>query len=135
MTFVAWNDAYKINVQEIDVQHRKLIALVNVLHEVMKSGKGGDALNRALTELIKFTKIHFATEEAYMREYGCPEYATHRAEHEKLLADLLEFEKGFYQGEKLMSFAIALDLKGWSVRHITAEDKELGKFLNSRGVS
>ena len=135
MTFVTWNDEYMMDVQEIDVQHRKLIALVNVLHEVMKSGKGGEALGRALTELIKFTKIHFATEEAYMGEYGYPNYAVHKEEHEKLLKDLAEFEHGFYQGESLLSFAIALDLKGWAMRHISTLDKELGVFLNSKGVS
>lgn len=135
MTLIRWDEKERINVQEIDVQHKKLIARVNVLHEVMKSGKGGDVLGRALSELINFTKMHFATEEAYMTEYGYPECDSHRAEHEKLLRELAELEKQYYAGDALLPFAIALDLKAWALRHISTHDKEMARFLNRKGIS
>ena len=134
MTLITWNEEANINVKEIDDQHRKLVALVNVLHEVMKSGKGRQVVERALSELIAFTATHFATEEAFMKEHQYPGYAKHKEEHEELLADLANLERRFHDGDTLLPFAIALDLKAWAMNHISDRDKAMGAFLNNKGI-
>jgi hemerythrin len=134
MELVSWNDKVSINVQAIDAQHKNLIALVNDLHEAMKSQQGTEAIGALLRRLITYSREHFSTEEKYMVDYGYPEYAHHKQEHDDLLAQILGLEQQFCQGDTLLSFAIWLDLKGWALSHIVASDRQLGAFLNRKQV-
>ena len=46
MALITWNDTLSVNVEEIDQQHRTLIAMINELNEAMKLGKGKDVLGK-----------------------------------------------------------------------------------------
>lgn len=39
MTYIEWKEIYSFNVHEIDEQHKKLIGMINGLHDAMKVGK------------------------------------------------------------------------------------------------
>ena len=134
MPLITWEAKDEVNVRRIDDQHRALVALVNELHQAMRLRGNREALREILTRLIDFTRAHFAAEERLMLEHVYPEYENHRSQHRALLDHIAELDKQFQEGDILLSFAIALDLKGWAINHITFADKPLGKFLNSRGV-
>jgi hypothetical protein len=44
---------------------------------------------------------------------------------------LIDLAERYSNGELLLSFAVALELKGWAAIHIEKSDKPLGTFLNS----
>ena len=40
MALLTWTTEYSVAVEAIDKQHQKLFAMLNELHDAMKSGKG-----------------------------------------------------------------------------------------------
>jgi hemerythrin len=134
MALIDWSDEHNVNVREIDDQHRQLVALVNHLHEAMKLRGGRDTIGRRLRDLILHTRIHFSTEERLMSENSYPDYLRHKAEHDELLRRVVDLDRQVREGDLLMSFAVALDLRAWAIGHITFSDKPLGVFLNGQGV-
>ena len=51
MALFVWSDKYSVNIKEIDSQHKKLVDLLNSLHDSMKVGRGSEVLGKTLTEL------------------------------------------------------------------------------------
>ena len=133
MAFCEWVDGYSVNVAEIDQQHRHMVDGVNRLFQAMAARSGREALSAAIAELIDCTREHFAAEERLMREHHYPELAAHAQQHAQLVEELLEYNRHFTEGDTLLSFALALRLKGWALRHIVSSDRELGRFLNQHG--
>jgi hemerythrin len=134
MALIEWSDEHKVNVREIDEQHRQLVALVNNLHEAMKNRGGSDTIRRRVADLVLHTRGHFSFEERLMSDHSYPDFERHKTEHEKLLGRITDLERQVQEGDLLMSFGVALDLRGWALRHIEFSDRLLGAFLNSRGV-
>lgn len=134
MALFVWSDKFSVNIKEIDSQHKKLVDLLNSLHDSMKAGKGNEVLGKTLTELIQYVGTHFATEEKLMSAHGYPEYNTHKAEHEKLAQKAIELQKDFQQGAPVLTVEVLGFLKDWLQNHILGTDKKYGPFLNSKGV-
>ena len=70
MPLIAWDQGFSVGVGSIDEQHKKLIGLLNDLHDAMRFGKGRDVLGKVLAELIDYTAYHFRTEEGLFAKYG-----------------------------------------------------------------
>ena len=85
MPIVTWSEEFSVNVKEIDTQHQKLLELVNNLHASVEACIDKQVLEGMLIELVEFTRMHFSTEERFMREHGFPDSATHTNEHRLLL--------------------------------------------------
>ena len=132
MELVRLEDHLKLNVPEIDSQHETLIDLINRLHEAMLQEAGEAALDGILSQLLAHTRYHFSYEEQLMSEYRYPEYEAHKSEHNRLIQQLVDLVGRFQDGELLLSFAVVLELKGWSTAHIEKSDKLLGAFLRDR---
>ncbi len=134
MSHLVWNDKYKINVQELDLQHEQMAALVNSLHDAVVSQESIERLNRLLSDLIDYTREHFSTEEKLMIEYDYTGYPTHKAEHEELLKQLENFREKVSSRSR-PAFRFELDIsEDWFLNHINTSDKSLATFLNEKGV-
>jgi hemerythrin len=132
MELIKLDNNLKLNIPEIDSQHEALIRLVNRLHETMLLGADRATLGGILSQLLTDTRTHFSTEERLMSQFGYPEYAVHKSQHDKLMQHLERLAEDFHNGELLLSFAIVLDLKGWAMVHIEKFDKPMGAFLKKR---
>jgi hemerythrin len=129
-----WKQEYRINVDVIDAQHRRLAALVHEVHDHVASGFPPDAVGEKLDELLRFTRLHFATEEELMLKYGFPRYSEHCSEHKGLLRQL-ETLLAAQRGRVPLGFGRDDDIGGdWVLQHLLEQDTELGAFLNERGV-
>lgn len=134
MALIMWNDAYSVKVKQFDDQHKKLVEIVNELHDAMKVGKGKDVLTKVLGSLISYTGSHFADEEKLMKLHAYPGYENHKKEHNLLVAQVLDFQKKFHDGNALITQNIMTFLRDWLVKHIQSEDKKYGEYLNSKNV-
>ncbi len=134
MGFIKWSDSYSVKVAEIDNQHKKLIGLVNQLYDAMRAGKGREALEPVLTELVNYTVYHFSTEERLFREHGYPDYEQHKKIHDDLTRKAKDLKEAFARGNKMITIDVMLFLSNWWNIHILEEDKKYVDFLHSKGV-
>jgi hemerythrin len=132
---MAWNSSLSVKVKQFDDQHMKLVEMVNELHDAMKEGKGTAILGKILNGLISYTGTHFANEEKMMVQHSYPEAVAHKAEHEKLVKQVLELQANFKAGKAILTLDVMMFLKDWLVKHIQGDDRKYGTFLNSKGVS
>jgi hemerythrin len=134
MPLITWNDTYKTSIASIDEQHKKLVGIINDLHDAMSKGQGREALTKTLNGLIEYTRIHFKYEEKLMVTHNYVGYAKHKAEHDELIQKVLDLQH-MYQTQSLgLTVPIMNFLKDWLTNHIARSDKMYAPYLKSKGV-
>lgn len=131
---VTWNDTYSVGVARIDDEHRKLIRLMNDLYAAIVNHTEGAVLAKVLDGLVVYTRFHFSNEEALLKRYAYPGLAQHRAEHDKLVAQVDQLQSGLRDGKQALSMDTMTFLQGWLIRHILGTDKKYSRHLNDAGV-
>jgi hemerythrin len=129
-----WDSTYSVNIGILDTQHKTLVAMVNDLHQAMTEGSGKDKLGGILSNLIKYTQGHFATEERLMQSHGYPAFLAHKSEHDGLSKTVLDLQHRFLANQVGMSIEVMEFLRDWLVKHILGSDKKYMPFLNANGV-
>lgn len=134
MALISWTDRLLTNVKACDDQHKRLVSLVNDLHDAMTAGKGKDVLGKILGELVSYTDYHFKTEEQLFDRYSYPDAPKHKKEHQELTRKAKELKTRFEKGEVTISIEVMNFLSNWLKDHIMGSDKKYGPFLNDKGV-
>lgn len=135
MSLMQWSPLFSVKIKKFDDQHMKLVDMVNQLHDAMKAGQGNAVLGTVLQSLIAYTATHFKDEEQMMQAHGYPDLARHKAEHEKLVKQVLDLQQKFQSGASVLTMTVMSFLKDWLMTHIQGEDKKYGVFLNGKGIS
>ena len=133
MALITWNDSYSVKVKEMDDQHKKLVDMINQLHEAMKVGKGKEAIGKVLTSLTDYTRRHFTSEENLMKIHGYPRYEEQKKAHDGLVNQVADIQKKFSEGSA-HSQEVIMFLKNWLIHHIQGMDRDYGPHLNGKGV-
>jgi len=128
-TLIDWEDKFSVNIPEIDSQHKKLLDIINTLYKAFKAGKAKKEVKKILNDLVGYTSYHFGTEERYFDQFNYPENDVHKEEHDKLTAQVLEFQKNIDSGKVTLSAEIMEFLKTWLEEHILHSDKKYSDFL------
>jgi hemerythrin len=144
MAFLEWDSRFSVRIAEIDQQHKKLIGLINRLHESMQQASGRDALETAVQELsaqatvinemVEYSSYHFSTEEKYMRQHVYPDYEKHKKEHEYFTNKVRTLKSDFDGGQAILSGQIMEFLKEWLSGHILGVDKKYEPFFQAKGL-
>jgi hemerythrin len=134
MALITWNETLHVGVVTIDQEHRKLVDMLNRLHDAMKAGKGADLLGGLLAELVAYTKTHFGNEERLMKRHNYPDYLKHKKEHNYLVLEAQKALELHQQGQHLRPHDVQQFLVDWLTQHIKDEDRQTGRFLAGKGV-
>lgn len=129
MSFIEWSDQLSVNNLSIDSEHKKLVNIINNLHDSMKKGEGAKVLGKTLEELINYTKTHFSNEEHIMSQHNYVHLDEHKAEHNKFVKEIeMLFEK-YKSGSVSITISLMNFLKTWLVDHIQGSDKKFGMSM------
>jgi len=129
MAFYEWQANFSVGVNEMDEQHKKLIAILNQLHDSMKAGKAAKEIGLIIDEMVEYTKFHFAAEEKRMTEKNYIGLASQKAEHAAFVKKAQEFQKEVNSGKLAVSLDVLNFLKDWLTNHILITDmKYSGKI-------
>ncbi len=131
---VTWSASLSTGIQTIDKEHKQLVKYINSLHKAMKQGSSTTESGKILNELINYTSNHFQTEEKFFKRYDYPQYSAHKALHDKLVAEVLDFQKQFKSGNAVLSADLMEFLKKWLVEHIQKTDMKYVPFFKENGV-
>ena len=136
MPLIEWSPVFNVNVKKSDDQHKKLVELINQLHDSMKAGQANASLGNILQSLITYTATHFKEEEQMLQLNGYPDLVKHKAIHAEFVKKVIEIQKKFQESASgaVLSMGILSFLKEWLMGHIKVEDKKYGVFLNDKGI-
>jgi hemerythrin len=135
MALFNWNETlYSVEIESFDNDHKKLIDLINNLHEAMSQGKGKIVLGKILIELREYTKYHFKAEELAMAKYGYLEFFDHKQQHKELIIQLEELIEKHKSDSKEITIETFNFLKNWLTNHIKVTDKRYTAFFKKRGL-
>lgn len=134
MPFITWEDSMSVNVKEIDDQHKKLISLINELHEWKETGERKDILGDVLEELINYTRYHFSAEERRMKQFSYIGYLEHKRQHDDLTDKVMSLKDKHDKEGSAIAVEVSSFLKDWLTNHILGTDKKYSAFFNSKGI-
>lgn len=129
MPLFIWKPSYELAIPEIDLDHRRLVGIINELYEAMKDGRGHLLLNQIIDRLLDYIQQHFEAEESFMRASLYPELEAHRQEHLRLREELLEMDRLRRAGDKPTAGELLTFLCAWMRTHISETDKAFGGYL------
>ncbi len=135
MTLLTLSHASTVGVRAMDDQHGILMDALNELRLAVVRGSGQERVSELLDRLIEFTRMHFWNEEQLMEKYGFPGLDEHRAEHQRILAQILQSAHRVQQSEEMRMRPLLCFLRESYAGHIEGMDQEYGPWLNERGVS
>lgn len=140
--FLKWSDEFSVNYECLDVQHKQIIALLNVIFELaMKPNdftktKKFRSQTKILANLLLYTKTHFTYEEQLMEATHFPLLAEHKKEHLTLAKKTEAFARSFVSTSKAVDYpGLITFLKEWWVDHIMKEDKKYSRYLKVLDVN
>jgi hemerythrin len=134
MALMNWNEDLSVKVNEIDDQHKKLIQMINTLHEAMKAGQTKQVLEKTLQDLATYAVYHFQTEEKYMQQFAYPGYLSHKMKHDAFVKKVTEFQGDYQSGKLGLSLDIMNFLRDWVTTHIKETDKKYSATFLSKGL-
>jgi len=122
VSLIKWDAKFSVGLAEIDEEHKKLFAMINSLHEAMRSGKGIEILAEILDEATSYTLKHFAHEEKLMIKYQYAGYKMHKVAHCEFIDTVTELRKQ-HDLKKLSALKLLQALQAWLINHINDIDK------------
>jgi hemerythrin-like metal-binding protein len=133
--FITWTEKMSVGVALLDDDHKKLIALLNDLHDGIAAGRGTERLGRVLDGLVGYVVAHFAHEEEFFAQTKYPAAAEHIQEHRALTKLVLDVQARYNKGHFETLSLDTLDfLKNWLHEHVLGLDKNYKAHLNANGV-
>jgi hemerythrin len=128
MPYFEWNDSLLVGIKAIDDQHRRLVDMVNDLHDSLQSSGQLCPAPELVASLKAYAAEHFHIEEGYMQAFEYPEYEEHLKEHQFFDDTIRTFEEDCAAGRAnpadLLNF-----VKKWLSEHIRGVDVQMGRFL------
>ena len=113
MTSISWKDEYLINIPSVDHEHQQLIALINEVLAQLRLTQGGPNALDCLGELHANIAAHFALEEKVMADHHYDEFASHKADHERLLDDIHDLMEELDEAKNLDLDNFSERLSNW----------------------
>lgn len=136
MTKLVWTEQVNIGIEEVDQQHRKIVAYINQLDDAYFSGASRKKLGKIINELVEYTIYHFKSEESLQERAGYPFLKAHQKAHVLYAQGILDFQSRFEKGED-----ISKDMEGllakWFFDHLKHDDTDfvqhVAKYLHEHG--
>lgn len=132
MAYFEWLDQYEMGIEVIDYQHKRLVQLINDLHETNqdKTFKEG-LLEVILDELVKYTEYHFSKEEQLMEKVSYVNMKEHKVQHGNFVKKIQELRSNHSHKTDITDDLFKF-LKTWLQHHILEEDQGIANYITSR---
>jgi hemerythrin len=121
---VVWRDGFKVNIPQVDLEHRHLFQLVKALD--LKS------VERTIEELLDYVVTHFSNEQELMERSGYPVFEQHLKLHEEFGSQVAEFLGNGEAWSEDRVQEVRRFLNSWLIGHIMTHDLRFGRWYLDR---
>ena len=127
-----WNESFRIGVERIDEQHRKLFALRNQLLDCCcrENSVHAEDFHRILSELFEYTRYHFEAEEEFMQAIAYPKLDAHHKCHDQFIDNLVNFSLDAANSTKTHREVLDF-LTVWLINHVLKSDMDIRRYIES----
>ena len=135
MPLIVWTDRMSVGVKLLDNDHKKLVLLINELHNGIMTGRAKPALNQAFEKLVRYTRVHFAHEEHLLAETGYTGATANKQEHDRMVELLRGLQALFGNAKEIAAeLEVMHQIKSWLFSHMQSSDQEYVPHLKAKGV-
>ena len=135
MPLFVWTNQMSVGVKLLNNDHKKLVLLINQLHDGLMAGRAKPALDRLFEDLVSYTRVHHANEEQLFVETGFQGSAAHMLEHDSTIERAVELQLRFKSSEVFAAeLEILHQLREWLFRHIQGSDQEFVSHFKVKGI-
>ena len=120
-----------LDVKELDEQHKTLLNIINTLLKEQRDEYNAVKLSEAVSSLIHYAYVHFATEERYLAQAHFPDLNKHILEHVDFIMKTLELSLKVKENTKDNRLELLRYLKGWFSSHVLGVDRLYIPFLSN----
>jgi len=130
--FLPWDDNFNTGLREVDVQHRRLVELLNALATHVAFRSEIPQLDAMFDELAGYAVYHFQTEETIWRQYLAGDEAeiAHRATHAGFIEEVsrLRANERSQPLNKIAEETLTF-LARWLISHILEADRYMASAV------
>jgi len=130
--FVKWQDSYSVGIDSIDLDHKKLLGLINQLQAAAHYKTDEVLIEDVLNQLVDYTKYHFTREEEMMKECEYPDFEEHKEQHESMINQVSKYIDEYRVDKTRTIEEVAVYLKTWLVNHINGTDQKYTPYLKGK---
>ncbi|MBA3005940.1 MAG: bacteriohemerythrin [Proteobacteria bacterium] len=134
MDIIKWRAAYATGISSMDIQHQKLIGLINKMYTVLRNEEPDSSIQGVLDEMAEYAESHLKDEETILESNDYPDFANHLAIHKSYLDKLKVLMTEWQNEDKAAAMDIYTFLRQWWMGHIVTEDQKYGEFLKDKGI-
>ncbi len=135
MPLIVWTSEMSVNVKLLDNDHKKLVLLINNMHDGLVAGRIKSELEHVFEGLVRHTRIHHANEEKLLAETAYPATEEHTQEHDSSVKRLMVLQVRFSNSNGLADeLEVMNQLKDWLFTHIHNSDRKFVSYFESHGV-
>lgn len=123
-----WKDEYSLGIPKVDEEHAKFIRLISNIESAIDLKVGPQTVLIAITQLKRFAKEHFESEEVIMRVHGYKQAAEHVDAHRNFIQQLDEIEQRTLNNLQGRESMVAY-LRDWFTKHLFGADREFAETI------
>lgn len=125
MAYFEWQQEFESGIASVDQQHKRLISLVNKIHDAVEAGNADAEVNQTLNALVDYARFHFSDEERFMVDIPSYDSNRHQRQHQVFVDELSSLMLEYGQSGKLTGLQLASFLKGWLMDHFLKDDRDM----------
>ena len=127
-----WNENFETGIEEIDVQHKRLVQLLNTLVGHLAFQLDAPVIEQVFDELKRYTVTHFDAEEAIWHKYfsGDSWEDWHKSAHSDFIEQVVRLKNNeSVHGLEQTLEEIVTFLTHWLALHIIESDRRMAKVV------
>ena len=125
----------QVGIDIVDRQHQIIFEKANEINDAVKDNS---VKREEVLGIMKFMEDyiikHFLMEEALMRNTFYVNFPQHKAQHDKFNEKVKKLKENYISSgyQDVYVFNLVYAISDWLFRHISVEDKKIGKHLADR---
>lgn len=126
-----WNDEYLLGVPKVDMQHKKLVVLINNFYDITQESEGEyyTKVSDTVKKILDYTIYHFKEEEAMLLFYGYATTDFHKMQHDLFIKEITNQIEQVVDSTQEDALKFYPYLMTWLVTHIAKADKAWSYFV------